>query len=189
MAQHTAPDETTAEGQSGDLSPGVVDLGVVSGGTLGQASDAAPRALDEGQREASQDVTVEMRRLRTAYSKRRLWEAVVPQTGCLYMVEERRLNAGEEPGDAVALKSAFNRYTALPAYSVNAPTALPGIDYSDHRNYWSAGISAVMVTDTAFYRNPNYHTAGDRADTLDYEKMAEVVRGVYHFLMEQQTSD
>jgi hypothetical protein len=51
-------------------------------------------------------------------------------------------------------------------------------DASDHRNYWSHGWPAVVVTDTAFLRNPNYHTARDRWDTLDYERMARVVDGV-----------
>jgi hypothetical protein len=36
-----------------------------------------------------------------------------------------------------------------------------------------------MITDSAFYRNPNYHTARDTADTLDYRRMALVVQGVY----------
>lgn len=51
-------------------------------------------------------------------------------------------------------------------------------DASDHRNYWSRGWTAVMVTDTAYLRNPNYHTSGDVAATLNYEKMARVVDGV-----------
>ncbi len=41
------------------------------------------------------------------------------------------------------------------------------------------GYDAVMITDTAFYRNPNYHTPRDTAETLDYQRMAEVVQGVY----------
>lgn len=44
---------------------------------------------------------------------------------------------------------------------------------------WEAGYNAVMITDTAFYRNPNYHTWRDTADTLDYQRMAMVVQGVY----------
>jgi Zn-dependent M28 family amino/carboxypeptidase len=67
----------------------------------------------------------------------------------------------------------------LPVYSINAPRLVPGIDFSDHLNYWAAGYPAVMISDTAFYRNPNYHTARDTPDTLDYRRMAEVVRGVY----------
>jgi Zn-dependent M28 family amino/carboxypeptidase len=46
-------------------------------------------------------------------------------------------------------------------------------------NYWQVGYPAVMITDTAFYRNPHYHTRTDTADTLDYRRMAQVVEGVY----------
>ncbi len=63
--------------------------------------------------------------------------------------------------------------------SISAPASIPGIDFSDHLNYWKYGYRAVMITDTAFYRNKNYHEKSDKANTLDYEKMAEVVRGVY----------
>ena len=68
---------------------------------------------------------------------------------------------------------------AMPVYSVNAPRFIPGVDYSDHMNYWDRGYPAVMVTDTAFYRNPHYHGAGDTPATLDYQRMAAVVAGVY----------
>ena len=56
-------------------------------------------------------------------------------------------------------------------------------DASDHRNYWSHGWTAVMVTDTAFLRNPHYHTSGDTADTLDYRRMASVVDGVLNAVL------
>jgi Zn-dependent M28 family amino/carboxypeptidase len=69
--------------------------------------------------------------------------------------------------------------SSLPAYFFNAPRFVPGVDFSDHRNYWQAGYHAVMVTDTAFYRNPHYHTLQDTADRLDYERMTIVVQGVY----------
>jgi Zn-dependent M28 family amino/carboxypeptidase len=51
-------------------------------------------------------------------------------------------------------------------------------DASDQRNYWARGWPAVVVSDTAFLRNPHYHTADDTADTLDYRRMAGVVDGV-----------
>jgi Zn-dependent M28 family amino/carboxypeptidase len=53
-------------------------------------------------------------------------------------------------------------------------------DASDQRNYWSHEWPAVMVTDTAFLRNPNYHTTHDTAATLDYTRMAAVVNGVFN---------
>ena len=54
------------------------------------------------------------------------------------------------------------------------------LDASDQRNYWNRGIPAVLVTDTAFLRNPHYHTSRDTFDTLDYGKMARVVDGVFN---------
>jgi hypothetical protein len=75
-------------------------------------------------------------------------------------------------------KSAMRNASPLPVYSINAPAFIAGIDFSDQLNYWHAGYNAVMITDTAFYRNPNYHTALDTADKLDYKRMAMVVEGV-----------
>jgi hypothetical protein len=46
---------------------------------------------------------------------------------------------------------------------------------SDHAPFWDEGLPAVMVTDTAYFRNRNYHGPGDRAETLDYGFMAELV--------------
>lgn len=80
------------------------------------------------------------------------------------------------------VKSAINLCTDLPAYSINAPAAVPGIDFSDHRNYWAEGFPAVMVTDTAFYRNPAYHSAHDTYETLNYEKMAQVIYGIFKYI-------
>jgi len=77
------------------------------------------------------------------------------------------------------VKQAMRHTSPLPVYSINAPRFVPGVDFSDHRNYWEAGYHAVMITDTAFYRNKNYHTVQDTPDTLDYQRMAMVVQGVY----------
>ncbi len=70
----------------------------------------------------------------------------------------------------------------LAVYSLNAPAFMPGVDFSDHSNFWKHGYPAVMVTDTAFYRNEAYHTRRDTADRLDYKKMAQVVYGVYGYI-------
>jgi Zn-dependent M28 family amino/carboxypeptidase len=67
--------------------------------------------------------------------------------------------------------------TGFPAVSLTAPRDA-GIDASDQRSYWDLGIPAVMVTDTSFVRNPNYHASGDTAASLDYGRMARVVEGM-----------
>jgi hypothetical protein len=77
------------------------------------------------------------------------------------------------------IKKAMAGATSLPVYSINAPRLIPGVDFSDHLNYWREGYPAVMITDTAFYRNGNYHTMGDTAERLDYRRMGQVVEGVY----------
>ncbi len=74
----------------------------------------------------------------------------------------------------------------LDVRSINAPAAVPGIDLSDHLNYWRYDYPALMVTDTAFYRNQNYHYPDDTIDTLDFDKMAEVIRGVYWVIVKSR---
>jgi Zn-dependent M28 family amino/carboxypeptidase len=77
------------------------------------------------------------------------------------------------------VKSAMSGASPLPVHSISAPSLLPGVDFSDQLNYWEADYNAVMITDTAFYRNRNYHTKHDTAEKLDYKRMAMVVEGVY----------
>lgn len=77
------------------------------------------------------------------------------------------------------VKNGMKGASDLPVCSINAPSFVPGVDFSDHRNYWKFGINAVMISDTAFYRNPNYHEITDTPETLDYERLADVVAGVY----------
>jgi Zn-dependent M28 family amino/carboxypeptidase len=55
---------------------------------------------------------------------------------------------------------------------------VPQARLSDHAPFWDAGFPALLLTDTAFMRNPNYHTAFDTIETLDLEFMAKVCRGV-----------
>ena len=80
------------------------------------------------------------------------------------------------------VKAALLSSRDLSVYSMNAPGFIPGIDFSDHLNYWQHDIPAVMITDTAFYRNKQYHLPGDTADRLNYQKMAQVVDGVITLL-------
>ncbi len=85
-------------------------------------------------------------------------------------------------GDFAAMRKAkalMAGATDLPVYSINAPPFVPGIDFSDHLSYWNEGFPALMVTDTAFFRNGNYHQAEDTFEKLDYKRMAKVVQGVY----------
>jgi hypothetical protein len=78
------------------------------------------------------------------------------------------LRAAERcPGGAklVALKTYFGAHRLV-----------PDLRRSDHAPFWAAGIPALMWTDTAEFRNPNYHAPTDTPDTLDYAFMARVAR-------------
>ncbi len=76
------------------------------------------------------------------------------------------------------LDVAMSAVSDLVVNPLAAPPSVTGIDFSDHLNYWDNGMTAVMLTDTAFYRNDRYHTAEDTPDTLDYARMANVVDGL-----------
>lgn len=76
------------------------------------------------------------------------------------------------------VKAAMRQAGTVPVEAIVAPAILPGIDFSDHASYWQEGMPAVMVTDTAFYRNSNYHRPSDLPETLDYVRMAGVVEAV-----------
>src|SRR5262249_10508343 len=82
------------------------------------------------------------------------------------------------------VKRTMRSASRLPVYSISAPSILPGVDFSDQLNYWEAGYNALMITDTAFYRNRNYHTANDTSEKLDYKRMALVVDGVRAAILE-----
>jgi len=71
----------------------------------------------------------------------------------------------------------FRRGTPLPVEGLAAPW-LPQLGWSDNWAFWRQGYAAVMVTDTALQRNPNYHRAGDTPDTLDYRRMSMAVDGL-----------
>ncbi len=70
----------------------------------------------------------------------------------------------------------------IPVVSFRAPALLPFVHYSDHRCFRRLGLPGVMVTDTAFERNPNYHRGTDTMDTLDFARMAAVVQALHGVL-------
>jgi hypothetical protein len=76
------------------------------------------------------------------------------------------------------LVEAFRRHSDFPLESLATFEFVPGVAWSDQLSFWREDYPALMVTDTAFHRNPHYHTAGDTPDTLDYGSMARVVLGL-----------
>jgi Zn-dependent M28 family amino/carboxypeptidase len=82
------------------------------------------------------------------------------------------------------IKKIFKKKVSLPVESLIAPKFIEHASFSDHWSFWEHGYTAVMITDTALMRNPNYHRETDTPETLDYEKMKEVVKGVKDIIKE-----
>ena len=80
--------------------------------------------------------------------------------------------------------SIFLKKKHIEAKDISIPKHITGVDFSDHLNYWSFDYSALMITDTAFYRNKNYHSAKDKMNTLNISKMTQVINTVYETLTE-----
>jgi len=91
-------------------------------------------------------------------------------------------------GFTEALNRAFCRNPDLPVVKLTVPLGgylLPSVRLSDHSSFWDRGYKAVMITDTAFFRNPHYHMASDTMDRLDYGFMAELVKSLLLFFCSQ----
>ncbi len=78
----------------------------------------------------------------------------------------------------------FRKNSKLHSEYLVAPIILtPAISFSDNYSFWRYGYKAIMVTDTAFYRNPYYHTYSDTFERLDYESILKLVKGLYGVLL------
>jgi hypothetical protein len=86
-----------------------------------------------------------------------------------------------------AVLRGFRKNRSLPVEALFLPFdgwILPATRLSDHASFWDAGWPALMVTDTAFFRNPHYHLPSDRIDTLDFSFMAQLVESLELALFE-----
>jgi Zn-dependent M28 family amino/carboxypeptidase len=77
-----------------------------------------------------------------------------------------------------AAARAFTADARVPLRAAAMPAGLPGVGWSDHWSFWQAGYPALMVTDTAPWRYPWYHTPDDTPDKIDFDKLADVVNGL-----------
>lgn len=80
--------------------------------------------------------------------------------------------------------SLMKKEALIKTESIKDSSDLPGVDFSDHLNYWRFNFEAVMVTNTAFYRNKNYHTKDDTLETLDLEKMSLVINQLHKTILQ-----
>jgi Zn-dependent M28 family amino/carboxypeptidase len=93
-----------------------------------------------------------------------------------YITVVRKINKGPF---ARKFSSKYKKSDKVRTKKFTGPRQLQGIDFSDHRNYWHFEYDAIMLTDTAFYRNKNYHRISDTVDTIDFERMAAVIDGIH----------
>jgi Zn-dependent M28 family amino/carboxypeptidase len=88
-------------------------------------------------------------------------------------------------GSRRIMRRCFKNFVSVcdfPAESIAAPSFVPGIFWSDHMAFWRHGFKAFMITDTAPYRYPYYHTSEDTPDKLDYASFAKVANGLFSML-------
>lgn len=78
----------------------------------------------------------------------------------------------------------FREKCEFPSEGAALPGSITGIGWSDHWSFWQAGYPGLMVTDTAPFRYPYYHTAEDTPEKLQYDRFAQVVRGMEAVLAE-----
>ncbi len=86
------------------------------------------------------------------------------------------------------LEAAIKGGCQLPSVSLAVPFGgqlLPEVRLSDHANFWDVGYPALMLTDTAFMRNPHYHGPGDTMDRLDLDAMTELTLGLVNFMQQE----
>ncbi|HEV7671773.1 MAG TPA: M28 family peptidase [Thermoanaerobaculia bacterium] len=117
------------------------------------------------------------------FSQRQPWpsallSALYPTRGDFVMLAGRR----SDRALIRALKPGFLGASAVPIVSYAGPY-IGGLDASDHVSFWDRGLSAVVLTDTSFLRNPHYHDALDTPASLDYESMAGVVDGLANAML------
>jgi Zn-dependent M28 family amino/carboxypeptidase len=72
----------------------------------------------------------------------------------------------------------FRKSASFPSEGASLPAWVPGVGWSDQWAFWQAGYPGVMVTDTAPFRYPHYHSHRDTPDQVDYERLARVVTGL-----------
>jgi len=83
--------------------------------------------------------------------------------------------------------NSFRKNPGLPAIKLTVPFngwIMPAVRLSDHASFWDEGFKAVMITDSAFYRNPHYHLPSDTMGKLNYRFMAELVESLVTFLVQ-----
>lgn len=78
----------------------------------------------------------------------------------------------------------FRKQAKIPSEGASLPAFIPGVSWSDQWSFWQYGYPAIMVTDTAPFRYPYYHSSSDTPDKLDYDRFTLVVSGMEKVIQE-----
>jgi hypothetical protein len=78
----------------------------------------------------------------------------------------------------------FRKSAKIPSEGASLPAFIPGVSWSDQWSFWQHGYPAIMVTDTAPFRYPYYHSSNDTPDKLDYDRFTRVVSGMEKVIAE-----
>src|SRR6476469_6782361 len=78
----------------------------------------------------------------------------------------------------------FRKQANIPSEGASLPAFIPGVSWSDQWSFWQHGYRAIMVTDTAPFRYPYYHSSTDTPDKLDYDRFTLVVSGMEKVIQE-----
>ena len=78
----------------------------------------------------------------------------------------------------------FRKNAKIPSEGASLPAFVPGVSWSDQWSFWQQGYPAIMVTDTAPFRYPYYHSSNDTPDKLDYDRFTLVVSGMGKVIQE-----
>jgi Zn-dependent M28 family amino/carboxypeptidase len=107
--------------------------------------------------------------------------------GMLYPDKANFVSFVSHMGDRGLIRHAvrvFREKAKFPSEGAVVPESIPGVGWSDHWSFWQFRYPAIMVTDTAPFRNKNYHLPSDRAATLDYDRMARIVDGLRYVVLD-----
>ncbi len=81
-------------------------------------------------------------------------------------------------------KNIYNSHAKRKIFDIVGPASIPGIDLSDHRSFIKNGYPSIMLSDSGYYRNKNYHQESDTVDTLNFNFLAENIHNIYLTLRE-----
>ena len=99
----------------------------------------------------------------------------------LYVTVAQKFGGSGRWGRQLARR--YRAVAGLPVRRFKAPAWLPGIDFSDHLNYWHFGYPALLLTDTAFYRNAHYHQESDTLNRLSLPRLALAINALWAALL------